>query len=191
MRIAIDFDGTIADTNSLKSKWVSVELGEVIPPYLCDRTSLVPIIGEANYEQMCQTVYSEASTARLVPIEGSYLALKEMSQQAQIHLFTARNESFPFALDWLARNRFSKYLHSGNGPMHGTKLQACLVLGINLLIDDDSRHLPPTSDSSVQGILFKYGAPSSYRLGELEICRSWNEARGFAKKVADRHSIAQ
>ena len=57
MRLAIDFDGTIADTNRVKAAWILDKLGVVVEPWRCDRTSCVPIIGAAAYEEMSDHVY--------------------------------------------------------------------------------------------------------------------------------------
>ena len=48
MRLAIDFDGTIADTNRVKGRLNLGKLGIVVEPWRCDRTHCVPIISRAG-----------------------------------------------------------------------------------------------------------------------------------------------
>ena len=62
MRIAIDYDGTIADTNRVKADWILQNLGQVVAPWNCDRTNCVPIIGESAYQIMGDVVYEREST---------------------------------------------------------------------------------------------------------------------------------
>jgi hypothetical protein len=179
MRIGLDFDGTIADTNAVKSAWIKVELGMHVPPYLCDRTSAVPIIGEENYRRMREQVYSEKNTSQFVPVAGLDAALTEMSRHSEFVLVTARG-NLRLVRAWLKSRGFLKRIQmSDQTTNHQKKLEVCFELGIDLLVDDDSRHLP-SSDGSIHGILFKPGSPRSYRVGDLPICRSWEAVAQFA-----------
>ena len=49
---SVDFDGVIANTNNVKSKWIRSHLDIDVPPTYCDRTSCVSRIGLSEYERM-------------------------------------------------------------------------------------------------------------------------------------------
>ena len=186
MRIGLDFDGTIADTNSIKSEWIKNNLGSEVPPYLCDRTSAVPIIGQENYERMRREVYSEIETSQLVPVEGLDLALQEMSVHSECFLVTARG-NLKLIRDWLNSRGLSGRIQMSDQPTnHLEKVEVCVNLGINLLIDDDSRHLPSPTDNLIHGVLFKPGSPSSYTVEDLLICRSWKAVARLAIMLNQR-----
>ena len=52
MKIGIDFDGTIADTNTAKSYWIKKNIGLSIPPYQCDKTTCLQYIKKEDYKIM-------------------------------------------------------------------------------------------------------------------------------------------
>lgn len=60
--VAVDYDGTIADTNREKAKWIEANLGIAVSPWHCDRTDCVPIIGEEAYRRLGDWVYERPST---------------------------------------------------------------------------------------------------------------------------------
>ena len=105
MIVGIDFDGTIADTNAAKSVWIKRELGIDVPPYLCDRTSCAPIIGESEYNMMCVQVYSRNATLRLPPVPGALEAIAELQNNNELIVVTARiNDMLDSARIWLLRH---------------------------------------------------------------------------------------
>jgi|ERR1043166_915274 hypothetical protein len=175
LRIGIDFDGTIADTNALKSEWITANLGKRIPSYLCDRTSAVPLIGQEDYDRMRRHVYSAEEADRLMPIDGVMTAMGEMTVYSELFLVTARRK-LDIVRHWLEKWGLLQYIQVTDPPAnHLTKLGLCSQLGITLLIDDDARHLAVLPGyGSVYAILFKPGAPISYDARGLSICRSWS-----------------
>ena len=66
MIIAIDYDGTIADTNREKVQWIAAQLGKQVPPWMCNRTDCVPLIGLDAYEKMGGVIYEEERTLQAV-----------------------------------------------------------------------------------------------------------------------------
>jgi uncharacterized HAD superfamily protein len=184
LRVGLDFDGTIADTNSVKSKWILDNLGRHIPAYSCDRSSLVPMIGEADYTTMCRRVYSAEMTSRLRSVSGLSAALKEMSAYSEFFLITARGGSFRFARDWLSSRGFLGRIRLPELAAGGkSKIEACRALAIDLLVDDDTRHMPIEPNGPIHGILFKPGAPKTYTSENLTICRSWREVMKHANAL--------
>lgn len=49
--IAVDYDGTIANTNAEAVKWIKTHVGRDVEPWQCNRTDCVPLIGKSPYEE--------------------------------------------------------------------------------------------------------------------------------------------
>ncbi len=177
MRVGIDFDGTIADTNRAKSDWIRRELDMIVPPYLCDRTSAVPIIGETQYALMSRLMYSEEGTLALEPVAGFCEAFTRIVAKHRVFVITARHgDRLGYAERWLALHHLNYRIQlRGVSARQTTKINVCKSAGIQILIDDDSRHLPDGSERGIDGILFKPGAPTSYKCDGATVCRSWSE----------------
>ena len=95
---ALDYDGTIADTNAVKSQWIRDHLGKKIEPYNCDRTWCVPLIGEDNYNRMSNVVYDRRHSLSAFPVPGAPNALKIISGHGPVYVITARDSTnAPFA----------------------------------------------------------------------------------------------
>ena len=184
MRIGIDFDGTIADTNRAKALWIQRHLGIKIPHYLCDRTSAVPLIGETTYRSMSNDMYSEHGTLSLLPIPGFRQALCRITKHHEVIIVTARQgERLSYAQAWFTLHHFPRSLEVCGVPTRQIgKIAVCKSAAIQMLIDDDSRHLPSREDKDVKGILFKHCAPSSYKSNDQTICRTWSEVVNLLKQ---------
>lgn len=179
MKIGIDFDGTIADTNQIKSRWIQDQLGISVPPYMTDRTSCIPIIGKENYKLMGISVYSPDSTANLAPVPGALDAIERLKQNHSILIITARtrNKLRP-AEEWLASHRATVDLEVLSVKVsEKSKVQVCLDNHVNALVDDDEGHLVGLEDTGIAAILFKRNAPTpNNSKGQFcYFCRSWEE----------------
>lgn len=181
MIIGVDFDGTIADTNSEKATWIKRELGFDVKPYMCDRTSCVKVVGQSEYERMSAKVYSEEKTLELHPIMGALEALEELRRVHEIVVVTARtNGRLRAAADWLGRYDQTRDLRClGAQPGVISKVEVCLREGATVLVDDDERHVLEARDMGVRGILFKNLAPPDYRREDVKVCWSWKEITVF------------
>lgn len=105
MIIAIDYDGTIADMNREKARWIKANLGHVVSPWKCSRTECVPIIGVEAYERMGDSVYERERTLQTNEVPGTLDALRALSKKTTIYIVTARSERrIPFAREWLESN---------------------------------------------------------------------------------------
>jgi hypothetical protein len=176
MRLAIDFDGTIADTNRAKADWILGKLGVIVEPWRCDRSNCVPIIGAAAYEDMSDNVYERASTLATSEVPGASAALLRLSARAELHIVTARPaRRMEFAREWIVQ----KILHLING-FHSSydtaKEEICRLLGVSVLVDDDRRHLEAVRLAGLHRILFQTASDDATRsTGEMIVCRSWPE----------------
>ena len=175
--IGIDYDGTIADTNGQKARWIREHCGIAIEPYQCDRTTCVPIIGQSRYDGMTATVYERKWTLRSQPVTGALDALYKLSTNYDIFIITARlPHRVAFAREWLQANECSGLIKDVLTSAGGDKESVCLDHGIDVLIDDDLRHLLPITSSSLRPMWLKVGSNGEQRNEiELPIYQSWSE----------------
>ena len=176
-RIGIDFDGTTADVNAVKSRWIRRELGLALDPWECNRTSCVPVIGVANYERMGAEVYEQASLMATREVAGFSEAIAQLrSLEFELHLVTARPDDLLLvAKDWLkGRGLLDAFadFHSSDGT---TKEAICGTHGLEALVDDE-RHLRTLP---VEAILIHHGR--AVRPGDLprtvHFCSDWATVR--------------
>jgi phosphoglycolate phosphatase-like HAD superfamily hydrolase len=141
--IALDYDGVIADTNQVKSDWIAETLSLDVPPWLCNRTECVPIIGLENYNRMSPIVYGREASLRARPVPGVLEALQTLRQMYRLAIVTARTEEqIQWTGEWLAAQGIEdafEGIHSSSGGM--TKAEIVCQLGAIALIEDDVRHL--------------------------------------------------
>jgi hypothetical protein len=156
MILAIDYDGTIADTNAEKVKWIRAHLDRDIPPWHCNRTECVPQIGESAYDNMGDYVYERISTMQALEVSGGLNALRTLDLSNELHLVTARPLSrLELAKEWLDRQgalRLFKGLHSAHET---AKADICSDIGAHVLIDDDARHLAKVDLPDLSRILLQ------------------------------------
>ena len=177
MNIGIDFDGTIADTNTAKSSWIKENFDIYVPPYLCDRSSCENYIGKNNYDKISSVIYGREHTLSLKPYPGVIEALNKLYAASNLYIITARTgHNIKYAKEWLVKNDLLSLvtLHSAGGG-GVSKGKYCIKYSIKTMIDDDHRHLINLSNESIYPILFKHNAPSDYSNGKLKICRSWQD----------------
>lgn len=158
MILAIDYDGTIADSNAVKRKWIRTHLHRDIPVWLCNKTDCVPLIGEAVYQKMGDRVYERESTLRAPAVPGAIAALQALAKTSELHVVTARRpRRLAFAEEWLTEQGIM-HLFTGVHSSHGTvKSTICRRIGARLLVDDDTRHLGNTDYPGLGRILMQCG----------------------------------
>lgn len=183
--IGIDYDGTIANTSEVKADWIRAHVEMEIPPWKTDRTSCVPIIGLENYERMGQFIYEREGSLKARDVPGSLDAIKELAGNFKIFIVTARKpHQIRWCKEWLRERGLDSLIHAyfstaGDSPDGGepSKLQLCRDHGVDVLIDDDERHLEGSEVPNVRRILLKSGCTEVIRVPEgVELARSWPEA---------------
>lgn len=175
--LGIDYDATIADTNSVKAAWILDNLGLDVSPCQCDRTSCVPIIGLENYEAMSSVVYERDHTLAALPIAGALDALRTLSIYSRVYIITARPPyRIAFAKTWLERHGAADTISNIFSSAASDKQSLCREHGVNVLVDDDVRHLVRLSEQGASAILFKPGFDGEFVIpADVTLCRSWDE----------------
>ena len=183
MRLAIDFDGTIADTNRVKADWILGKFGIVVEPWRCDRTHCVPIIGAEAYEEMSDHVYERASTLQCPEVPGAADALLTLSARAELHVVTARPpRRMEFAREWFIQNQLLYLVNGFHSSISTSKEEICRMVGASILIDDDLRHLEAVRLAGLRRILLQDGRTGLMDSPpEVVCCRSWAEVLNSLK----------
>lgn len=177
MIFAIDFDGTIVDTNLMKSAWIAENLGRKVPPWNCNRTDCVPIIGLASYEKMANDVFDREGTLGTPPVPGAVPAIRALSRLAELIVVTVRSgERLEFATEWLQMHRVLDLFKAVRSSKESSKEQVCAEYAAVALIDDDVRHLREAQNTGLQRILLQHGRKEE-KPDETGIlfCNSWEK----------------
>jgi len=158
MILAIDYDGTIADSNAEKMKWIRDHLNRDIPVWLCNKTDCVPLIGEAVYTEMGDCVYERESTLRAPAVPGALAALTTLAATNELHVVTARPpRRLAFAMEWLTRHDIIQLFRGIHSSHERAKSTICCSIGAHLLVDDDTRHLDKRDCPGLSRILLQCG----------------------------------
>lgn len=175
--IAIDYDGTIADTNIEKSKWIKANIGKDIPRWQCDHTNCEPLIGKDAYIAMGNVVYERESSLASREVPGALRALRELAARGNIYVVSARPpERLAFGEEWLRANGVISLLTDLLSSHDRTKGQVCQSIAADVLIDDDVRHLQAASAPHLRRVLLQHGCPDTPNLGQdIEFCREWED----------------
>jgi len=173
---ALDYDGVIADTNSLISQWLRDHLGMERPAYFCDWSQLSPVIGEARYREMGSWVYGEEGTALAEPVPGVEAALEALAAAGPVYLITARNEALTrYTRGWLDARGWLRYFTDVITQGERLKVDIAKGLGCRALVDDDQRHLIPGPVPKL--VLFRHGmGRPAHPLDGCTVCSSWDDA---------------
>ena len=173
----VDYDGTIADTNLMKTRWIREHLHKQVDPWQCDRTNCVPLIGAESYERMANTVYERTWSLAAPPVAGALAGLQALRRCGKVYVLTARLPyRLAFAREWFERQGVPEFSDALLSSAESDKLSVCERHDINVLIDDDERHLLPLLQSGIRGILLKVGFAGTLSLPVgVEICRAWPE----------------
>jgi 5'(3')-deoxyribonucleotidase len=175
LTFAVDYDGTITDTNNEKVKWIRTNLGLKIPPWQCNRTDCIPIIGASAYARMTDYVYEAESTLRTEEVPGAAGALQAISAVGDVYVVTARTpRRIAYAEEWLCRNNISSHVKDVLTSDHSSKAAVCRDIGATVLIDDDARHLDVPDLDWLTRVLLHHGRTELPLLGAgVVFCGSW------------------
>lgn len=195
LKLAVDYDGVIADTNSIKAEWIKANLGLNIPTWRCDDTSLVPgIMDQRQHQKMARVVYGKSSSLMAQPVSGAIDGLHTLSRIAALYIVTARPPSrLQWAREWIKSHGLGRVISgivSTQYPSKRTKKDICIKNGFHLLIDDDRGWIDDFADLRIPVIFFKSGLPQSEQekikallLPRIECVDSWSKIVDFIKDI--------
>ena len=181
MKYGIDYEGVIADTSILKAEWIRKNLNKNVPGWETNRTDCVALIGLSNYKRMALVIEEETPVAEVPPVPGAVSAIRELALKGQLYMISARRgQCLSQAIGWLRYHGiyslFTGFESGGSTSIPRTKEDIARERGLDVLIDDDLRHLGNIS-IPLRRLLLRNGCPSKPHLPEwVEYASSWPEA---------------
>ena len=184
--LAVDYDGVIADTNSMKSDWIKGKLCLDNPPWKCDRTNCVPLIGERLYNEMGEFVYGNEGSSQANPVPGALKGIQNLVNLGwMIHIVTARSEErIQWAQKWVNGHGLETNILGLTSSEGSRKLDLAEIMGAAAILDDDLRHLVKIPKSNVR----TWHLASNLRVAHNTIqgithMRNWSAVVRFASQV--------
>ena len=185
MAYGLDYDGVIADTPSMKARWLKESRGIDIPPWKTDRTVCTKIIGMHLYEEMINDIYGMEWSLKAPPIKDAIESIIRLSKEGPVYVVTARTpERADYAKEYMEINGIIRYVTEIIPAGKETKQKICEEKGIDKLVDDDLRHLNVDGLNNIQRILLKDGFNEQYFPGlpkGVEFAKNWKEIMGLLR----------
>ena len=199
MNIGIDYDGTIADTNLEKSKLLKKKYGIEVPSWKCDKTECIfelkkhfsPEEAKRIYKSFHKILFTGEYAENAVEIPNAKKSIIELSKKHNIYIITARyNYMMEDAKKWLDKKGLSRYIQGIystkiEDPNFGrilSKKEICEQYKIDIIIDDDERHLK-NNIGNVKKILFKNKSPETYNKKGTFVAKNWQEVISYINKL--------
>ena len=178
--IAVDYDGTIANTHAEAVKWIKENVGRDVEPWQCNRTDCVPLIGKGPYEELNNYIYERESTLAAVEVRGAANALRALTVIGDVFVVTNRRlHRVAYAQEWLERMGLALFIREVITSHDSSKEQVCHQIGAHVLIDDDVRHLRDVRLEGLRRVLLQHGRTQTDAcpLG-VAFCSHWDEVLG-------------
>jgi 5'(3')-deoxyribonucleotidase len=137
LRLAIDMDDVLADTDGKLVRWVRDSTGIVIPPDALVGRDITEVLDRRTALRLKDAMDQPDFFADIPPMAGSREAVRMLSWSYEIFIATAAMEfpnSFTAKFQWL--RRYFDFLD----PMHFVFCGDKSVLYTHYLIDDNPRH---------------------------------------------------
>ena len=179
--IAVDYDGTIANTHAEAVKWIKTHVGRDVEPWQCNRTDCVPLIGKSPYEEMNDYVYERESTLAAAEVPGAANALRALTVIGDVFVVTNRRlHRIAYAQEWLERMGLALSVREVITSHDSSKEQVCHQIGAHVLIDDDVRHLRDVRLEGLQRVWLQHGRTQidDCPMG-VAFCSHWDEVLGM------------
>jgi hypothetical protein len=178
MRIAIDFDGVIANTLKQKSIWLLKNKGLHVEPELTVKSEFIARFDHSLYKEMQANVGYE-DTLDALPVDGCLGALSSIAINNHVYVLTSRpEEKLHWVEKWLSKYGFENLIEDIYSTHLMSKLKQASKLSCSALIDNDLRHLMDGHYSGVKKVLFsdvtKRGL-SSHLPSDMVVAKSWQE----------------
>lgn len=152
MNIGIDFDGVIADSSSLKKKYVFDNFGLDVKTSELAKKNLMAKIGEKEYYKMISEIYGTDIfyKARILP--NAKKVINSLNKDS-VFIVTSRedNEAY-FAKNFLDLNKikYDFFINTSNKD----KNEVCISNNIELLVEDNENILLKIDKDKVRRVLF-------------------------------------
>ena len=182
-KIAFDFDGVIANTTIKKIKWFKKNNIKIKYP---DKTNIYTKLSKKMsksqideiYKKMSENIFLKSVLEKTKPLKGAVRVIKKLSTNHDIYIITARpKEMFCDINSWLKKYKIDKNIRKIISSAGKEKQEICKENDINILCDDDLRHVKENKIDI--RILFKN--KERYNK-ELYYINSWRKIEKFINK---------
>ena len=175
--VGVDYAGILADTNLIKARWIREDLGRDMPAWQCDRTSCVPVIGAEPYEAIANVVYEKEWSMQASPVAGALDAVNALSMCGKLYVVSARlAHRMAFARKWLEQRDVARLVNGFLSFAGSDKKALCTQYGLQVLIDDDARHLEGLPPERIRPFLLKPGLQDELDVpAGVALCRTRDE----------------
>jgi hypothetical protein len=187
MFIAVDFDGTIANTNLLKRNYALSVFGISMHPYLFNKTAFVKRHGLEKFNRMSRAIYTEEMTCATPPVAGAIRGLRRLAAGGhKLLMVSARSKPvLHWASIWLQARGVLHLFKETISSYETTKDTICRSLACDLLIDDDSHNLE-AEETGYRKIMFAPMASEPDLLpAETYFANSWKEVLGIVDLLGE------
>lgn len=173
--LAIDFDGVIAETLSLKSVWIACHLGLHIAPADCSKSRCEPRIGAENYRRMSGEL-GYADTLSCLPLEGAKAGIRQLAEAFSIHVYTARpEEKAHWARQWITQQGLGGVIEGVISTYGASKEALAVASASHALVDNDLRHLREHTPPTIRRIFFCPAGNGDEAVAGVSTVRDWSE----------------
>lgn len=175
--VGVDYDGILADTNLMKARWIREDFGRDMPAWQCDRSSRVPVIGAEHNEAMANVVYEKEWSMQASPVAGALDAVNALSMCGKVYVVSARlAHRMAFARKWLEQRGVARLVNGILSFAGSDKKALCTQYGLQVLSDDDARHLEDLRPERIRPFLLKPGLQDGLDMpAGVVLCRTWDE----------------
>ena len=182
-KIAFDFDGVIANTTIKKVKWFKKNNIKIKCP---DKTNVYTKLSknltkeqiDEIYKKMSENIFSKRVLEKTKPLKGAVRVIKKLSKNHDIYIITARPKEMFYEINcWLKKYKIDKNIRKIISSAGKEKQEICKENNINVLCDDDLRHVKENKIDI--RILFKN--KENYIKG-LYYINSWRKIEKFINK---------
>lgn len=213
MLIAIDFDGTIANTGVAKQTWLAENLGMKVEVPQCSRGGLVDSgpLEHKTYNEMLFEVCDREHTLAADQCSGAIEGVKGLAELGDLCVVSDRGrferwgewarqwleargilKLFGTCCDWLLSTEF--YIDP-DGVKHGyerSKDEICSDNEIAILIDDDVKNVTFHEAKHTRGLLYRSQDHAGAQPGdEVHVARSWDDIVAICRQLVAGGRVAR
>ncbi len=161
MRVGIDFDDVLVDTNPSLLGFHNEQFGtahwmEDVQSF--DLSRLWGCTPDEAHERL-EAWYYSSHHANLVPVFGAQEAVMHLANFCELHIITARHAHLAEVTSALVGRHFPDvfagvHFVGYNGRGHGSKARACQELGVTILLEDAPHHAHAVAAVGIPVLLF-------------------------------------
>lgn len=184
MKVGLDFDGVIADSQKLKSQIAKKIYGLNISPDIFKKEIVVKdkkILSHERYREIQKLTFNREWGMSMEAVEGVSEYFKKLLAENNVKIITTRGKpESEIAVEWMVKNGLPipEIIPVGYGV---EKTEACK--GLDVYVDDDFDKLHPLAGIVQYRLLFSWLYNEGVSEEGIIRIMSWKELYDFVKKL--------